>query len=67
MTPANKTKLYCELAEALGLPDGVVSLSINMDINSNVTLTIKRQISQIEADKLTEVMSRYRIELEDEQ
>lgn len=58
----SSTSLYLDLKEVLGLPDRVVSMSIDLKSNDIATVTVTTAMTTDQADAVTEVMKRYRIE-----
>lgn len=58
----SSTSLYLDLKEVLGLPDRVVSMSIDLKSNDIATITVTTAMTTDQAAAVTEVMKRYRIE-----
>lgn len=58
----SSTQFYLDLKEVLGLPDRVISMSIDLKANDLATVTVTTAMTTEQADAVTEVMKRYRIE-----
>ena len=56
MSIVTSQQLGQQIVEALGLPDNITSITINMAVNGLATITIERFLTQGEGEALVKVL-----------